>query len=270
MDLKDDSLDGHCRRDRPLRKFETDCGRGIRATLSHYSAQAPQPRHRHEYSQLSFLLAGSMQEDLNGAEYHLHGSGIGFKPAESWHSDVWGESGALIFSLRMNCDRAEALGLQWSPGWSRRADLTSVRNLLRLCLYGETQAVRSEAAEDLVAVTSRPAENRRPSRPPAWLEAARQQIIDSPELLAIDQVARSTDVHRVHFCRMFVRFYGVAPSVYRRRVLAARAVAGASRTNDPLAGIAYDAGFSDQSHMNRTLRLQTGFSPSALRALLGS
>ena len=269
MDVHDTRLDGQRRSDRPLRKIETDCGRGMRAALSHYPSRGVQPRHRHEYSQLSFLLAGSMQEELHGDEYQLHGSGIGYKPAGSWHSDVWGEAGTLIFSLKVTSDRAQSLGLQWPPGWSRRADLTSAPGILRLCLKGETQAVRCEAAEDLLGVTSLPAENRRPFRPPLWLEAARQQIIESPELLAINLAARSAGVHRVHLCRIFVRFYGVPPSVYRRRVLAARAVAGATRTNHPLASIAQEAGFSDQSHMNRTLRVQTGFGPSTLRALLG-
>ena len=251
-----------------MRSFETDCGRGMRAALSHYPSGAAQPRHRHEYSQLSFLLAGSMQEMLLGDEYQLLGSEIGYKPAESWHSDIWGESGALIFSLKLTRDRAQALGLRWSPGWSKRADLTLVPSILQSCLRGETQAIRSEAAEDLIGVTSLPAENRLRSRPPVWLEAAREQIIDSPEFVAVDAAARSAGVHRVHLCRMFVRFYGVAPSVYRRRALAARAVAGATRTSDVLADIAQDAGFSDQSHMNRTLRAQTGFSPSTLRAML--
>ena len=210
-----------------------------------------------------------MQEMLLGDEYQLLGSGIGFKPAQSWHSDVWGESGALIFSLKVTHDRAQSLGLRWSPGWSKQADLVSLPKILRLCLRGETQAIRSEAAEDLLAVTSLPAANRRRSRPPVWLESVRQQIIDSPELVAVDAAARSAGVHRVHLCRMFVRFYGVAPSVYRRRALAARAVEGATRTSDVLADIAQDAGFSDQSHMNRTLRAQTGFSTSTLRAMLG-
>jgi AraC family transcriptional regulator len=241
----------------------------MRAALSHYSSRTVQARHRHEYTQLSFLLAGSMQEVLLGDEYELHGSGIGYKPAGSWHSDEWGEAGALIFSLKVTSDRAQALGLQRPPGWSRRADLTSVRSILRLCLRGETQAMRSEAAEDLLGVASLPAASRRPSRPPLWLEVVRQQIIDSPELVAIHMAARSAGVHRVHLSRMFVRFYGVPPSVFRRRVLTARAVASATRTTDSLAGIAQEAGFSDQSHMTRTLRLQTGFGPSTLRALLG-
>ena len=219
--------------------------------------------------QLSFLLAGSMQEELHGDEYQLHSSAIGYKPAESWHSDMWGESGALIFSLKVAHDRAQALGLRWSPGWSKRADLALVPDILQLCLKGKTPAVRSEAAEDLLAVITLLAENRRRSRPPPWLEAARQQINDSPEHVAIDRAAHRAGVHRVHLFRMFMRFYGVAPSVYRRRVLAARAVTGATRTNEPLAGVAQDAGFSDQAHMNRTLRSQTGFSPSTLRALLG-
>jgi AraC-like DNA-binding protein len=38
----------------------------------------------------------------------------------------------------------------------------------------------------------------------------------------------------------------------------------------PLAGLAQDAGFSDQSHMGRTVRRATGYSPARLNELIAT
>jgi AraC-like DNA-binding protein len=39
-------------------------------------------------------------------------------------------------------------------------------------------------------------------------------------------------------------------------------------TNKTLAAIAYECGFSDQSHMSRIVLKETGFTPNSLRMLL--
>jgi AraC-like DNA-binding protein len=263
-----DRMEGRSRHERRSRTFDVDCGYGVRAALSHYPSRSTQPRHRHDYAQVSFLLAGSMEECLRGTEYRLHGAGVGYKPPGSWHADAWGESGALIFSLKLTPDQAEARDAAWLPGWSMCAIASWMPSLLRTCLEGETEATRADAAEDVLATMSMRAPVRPSSRPPPWLEAVRQQVMEVPELLAIEEAARSAGVHRVHLCRLFARFYGAPPSVLRRRVLAARAIAGAARTTCTLAAVAQDAGFSDQPHMTRTVRAQAGFTPWALRALL--
>ncbi|QPQ54920.1 helix-turn-helix transcriptional regulator [Allosphingosinicella flava] len=102
---------------------------------------------------------------------------------------------------------------------------------------------------------------------PGWLHRARERIADDPAEADISDMAAQAGVHRVHFSRSFQRAFGIAPSLYRQRCMAARVLSNVLAGN-PLADAASAAGFADQSHMTRTLRKQTGLNPHRLRTLL--
>lgn len=244
---------------------EVDCGNGIRAALSHYRPHEMQSPHRHDFAQVSFLLAGSMRECHSSREYAMHGAGIGFKPPSLLHADLWGREGALIFSLQLPPDSVQTEDL--IPGWSITSDVHWLPRLIRLCFDTEEPVARNEIVQDALAFSNDP-RMRTACNPPVWLETARAHIHDAPDVIAIDAAARKAGVHRAHFCRMFVRFYGMPPSVYRRRVAAARAIAAIVGTKSRLAEIAPTSGFSDQAHMTRTLRAWIGLTPVSLRELL--
>jgi AraC family transcriptional regulator len=261
-----------------LRRFEIECSGGIRVALTHYASRTAQARHRHPYAQVSFLLAGSLCEVLQGAEFPVHGAGIGYKPADSWHADEWGEAGALIFSVNLSPDCVHPADSQLAPGWSRPADRECIAGVVRACLRSVDEGSRSEAILDALAIASRPKPDRAgrawaplgPCRAPMWLERVREQILETPALIAMDEAARAGGVHRVHLSRAFARFYGMPPSVFRLRAAAARAIGRIATSGASLTGVAHDAGFSDHAHMTRTLRTQTGLGPAELRKMLAS
>lgn len=92
--------------------------------------------------------------------------------------------------------------------------------------------------------------------------------MDDPGHVTISQVARLAGIHRAHFSTTFRNYYGVPPSVFRQKVLVTRAISETVCTRDSLTRIAYDVGFSDQSHMSRLVRAIVGISPMSLRKFL--
>jgi AraC-like DNA-binding protein len=66
--------------------------------------------------------------------------------------------------------------------------------------------------------------------------------------------------------RGFVQVFGISPEAFRARVRTRQARRSIETTAEPLATIAADLGFSDQSHMTRDVKQLTGMAPKALRA----
>jgi AraC-like DNA-binding protein len=65
--------------------------------------------------------------------------------------------------------------------------------------------------------------------------------------------------------RGFAQLFGVSPEAFRARVRARRALRSIESTEQPLADVAANLGFSDQPHMTRSIRQLTGRAPTAWR-----
>ncbi len=78
-------------------------------------------------------------------------------------------------------------------------------------------------------------------------------------------LARSAGVSEFHFIRCFKISFGVSPYQFVMQKRLEHAVALISTSSEPLAEIALRCGFSDQSHMTRTLKKGIGITPGAIR-----
>jgi AraC family transcriptional regulator len=246
--------------DRTLsRKLCSDDGGEL--LLSHYPAGGEQPRHAHDHAQISFLLAGRIQESI-GRQVFEPVAGACVKAAGTDHSDRWGGDGAMMLSLRLPAVDEEGVlaADRWGP-----ADLPRVALIVRAALDGAAPAETGLLAADLLACIGRWEPPTSP--PPTWLERVREAASELQDF-SLARAADEAGVHRVHLSRAFARHYGLPLSLYRQHIRNARALAGTLRRRDePLAAIAYAAGFADQSHMSRALRLATGAAPAGLRRL---
>src|SRR3954467_12196049 len=88
----------------PLRSVRTrrlPATSDLSATLTYYPPGIVQASHAHDFTQISFLLAGASQEVIERREFDLEAGAVGCKPAGSAHADRFGPQGALIFAVAM-------------------------------------------------------------------------------------------------------------------------------------------------------------------------
>jgi transcriptional regulator GlxA family with amidase domain len=101
------------------------------------------------------------------------------------------------------------------------------------------------------------------------LYARKAQLRAPPEnsLDTATQVRTLLGIHSIHLARAFRRYFHVSPSEYvsRCRIWRARDLLVTSRL--PLAEIALEVGFSDQSHLTNAFRRETAMTPAAYRRL---
>ena len=110
--------------------------------------------------------------------------------------------------------------------------------------------------------------------PPNGLSRERlQRVCDYIEThlddrLTLTDLAGVACLSTYHFSRSFKQAVGVGPQRYVMQRRLERAKTLMRRTNQPLASIAQEAGFTDQSHLTAIFRREIGVTPGRYRAAL--
>ena len=216
------------------------CGTLLVSELA-YAEHVPLHEHRHDRAYVSVLLEGAYTElhaDLPRActpgTVIVHGAG-------EVHADYFVARGRCV-----NVETAE-------PG---PLDPRAVGRALR--------AMYPRLANAIVSATYAPSE-RAGGAKPDWLRGVLREFCWA-EPVPLAQAARLAGMHPAHFARAFRRHVGMTPSDYRRRErvrAASRLLLGSAR---PLAEIAHECGFTDQSHLTNVFRRSAGITPSRYRA----
>lgn len=121
-----------------------------------------------------------------------------------------------------------------------------------------------EAADARRVASGRPQTARRRR---ALVDEARQALVGAPDLSLI-QIARSLSVSPHHLSRIFHSLTGCTLARYRMRLRVREALDRLAGGERQLARLAAELSFSDQSHLCRAVRSETGMTPSSLRRAL--
>ena len=253
-----------------LRSFRA-CS-GLRMSVVDYGPRK-WARHTHFRAFFAFLLSGGYVEGLDRGELAYRRFDLGFHPASTRHTDEICASDTRFFLveldepwLRRLRDVAPIAGL--APRLCAPQDARLASRLYRAFRAGDARtALLAEGLvlELLAGLLPEPRLRLRP--PPAWLARVQDLIeSESPRRLSLEAMAREVGLHPVYLSRAFRHLTGRSVT---QHVAAARIRLAARRLEEsslPLAEIALEAGFADQSHLTRTFRKETGLTPAAFRS----
>jgi AraC-like DNA-binding protein len=148
---------------------------------------------------------------------------------------------------------------------------------LRRDLLGQVGDHWQELALDLFAVLLAAPRGGRPAPPRRRSRVSRRQLVDrAREALIIDttltvpELGRLLDCSPHHLSRVFRAETGTTISAHRVRLRARAASERIAQGESNLARLAADLGFSDHSHLTRTLVRDTGETPTAIRRFVAS
>ena len=191
----------------------------------------------------------------------LAGGAVAHTPAGMTHVDQFGPTGGRVVVVEMferveglSSRRAESLRLPWL-GHRIAAELAAPDAAAPLALHA--------AALELLATIGR-APDGPPPRP--WLDEVADCIHDRRfERVTLAELAAVGGVHRAHLVRAFRARFGVSVGTYMRRERIQWASRALCNSDAPIAEIALQAGFADQSHFTRTFVRHMGVSPGRYR-----
>lgn len=258
--------------------------RGGQYVESRHEAFASHPSHVHTTPTIALLLRGALELTFaSGRRLTVDAGTAGgalVLPPGPPHYGRAGEEGARMLFVMPEADRVAMMGTAAAevladPAWWRTPRIAMLgRGLLRELAVADdaaTLALEGLTLELMGALVRRRGETPRPGPPPAWLRRVRESLDDryGERELRIADLAAVAGVDPAHLARTFRAHYGMTAGAYLREIRVRRAAEALVHSTAPIARIALDAGFADQSHFTRVFRTSHGVTPRRWRALRG-
>ena len=218
--------------------------------------------HAHPGAYFCLVRSGAFREEWGRDSSEHRGNEVIYHPGEDEHANTF-----LERSRCFNVEMSESYGTV-SPDRRRIEQKTVLRILSRL--YGEFRAgVDSPlVVEGLVyqAVGEAFQRTSRSTRSSRWLEGVHREIENRfPEPLTLAGLSETAGVHPVHLARRYRAEFGMSIGDHVRALRISYARQMLRDRSIPLADVALQAGFSDQSHFTRVFKKSTGLTPGQCR-----
>ena len=252
---------------------------GLVLTETRHAPGLQLPHHCHDNAYLCFVRQGSYREEFGTLERECKPLTVAFHPPGERHREEMAQAEVRSFNIELE------------PWWLQRVQQAApvvIRPLafqggmiahLALRLYREFQrrdvmsplAIEGLMYELLAEAVRAAAAHRDPTQPPRWVVRAREVLHDRwAEPLSVAEVAAEVGVHPVYLAEQFRRHYRSTVSDYLRQLRITGATRLLGNADLPLAQVALQTGFADQSHFCRVFKRHTGMTPAAYRRLLAT
>ncbi len=245
---------------------------GLTLTETRYPAGARLPRHCHEHAYFCLIRRGTYREEYGNRQRTCGPLMLVFHPPEEFHAE------------HIDGEEVRSFNIEITPSWLRGiAGVVSLEQpsdfssgpLVGLAVRLLDEFEHTDASSpliiegltlELLGLCAREARSG-PAVPP-WLRRVGVLLTEHcTAAFTLAGLAAEAGVHPGYLAGAFHRHFGCTVGAYLRlqRVdLACRHLAG---SDAPLAEVALQAGFADQSHFTRILKRQLGLTPAAYRKL---
>lgn len=235
------------------------------------------PKHTHQDAHFCYIVRGTYVTNAHNYTEPCAAQTLIYHPPGTTHQDHYLSQGGRFLTVSIPTEPYDALKdelalLSQSTGFTDAesgwfgarlyAGLTQPDSLSRLTL----ESLVYEACAHI----GRP-KTTLETDAPRWLMQAKDLMCDVAHApLTIRAIAEGVGVHPVHLARGFRRFLDCTPSAYVRRQRIIRACKYLTTTDTPIAHIALDCGFADQSELTKNFKRLTRLTPAAYRRLFAA
>lgn len=235
-------------------------GASVRRVIDRSHARVPE--HAHDWPVLSIFILGGYSNQTEFGEIAIAGPSAILYRAGAAHRNVVGSAGF------------EQIEIEFDPAWLGRSLIpdapvsrwlggrsgAQARNLAKLCgLETDEQRLRAALRQFMDSAS---AETER--APPNWVGTITRRLSEDVTL-RINDLAREVRRHPSWLGTAYKHATGEGLQETAARFRIERAARLLRETDQPSARVALEAGFCDQSHMNRTFRRLLGRLPSEVR-----
>lgn len=223
--------------------------------------------HKHDHAHVLYACTGEYRSRALG--YGRPGVPIIFNPSGTVHSDRF-ETPGLFFSLTFAQSPEEIFQTEIPSEPVATSSVAAGPLIARLLSVGaDDHADADKLCEWHVAELLMQFGNRQPkSAVSPWLRRVCAALHDAACVPGVTALAYEAGVHPYHLSATFRRVYGCTPGQYARHLRIERALGGLALSKAPIAELAVEYGFSDQSHFTRAVTERFGVGPAEVRRRL--
>jgi len=238
---------------------QTACGQLL--SLTSHRGDDRIPPHKHVNDYVCMVLTGGFAEQERN-RWHERRAGCYFThQAGETHYDRFGPQGAVCLNLHFA--RGEP-GPELSGICPTPARVAADRLAFELAARSSEELVMASLAAEIMADLRRGAAGA-PDRG-KWIERIIAAISDEPcRRWTLGELAGIADRHPVHVAQSFRAATGTSLGAFQRLRRVTRLSIALRYGETPLAILAGDFGYCDQSHMNAEFRAAFGISPGRYR-----
>lgn len=240
----------------------------IGISKSMYSKGFAMEPHAHDFTSISVIFNGAVQEQVAD---NLCFSGISqvlVKPAGVEHSNIFnGEVQILNIALKdIEIHKIDSAGLL--ENWSAINGANSLPYLIAI-LQEKSEKEQHELLKAFVTHLSVTTENNAYFRVPDWLNDVRLYLDEHfTEPVKSSDLAQQFNVHPVYLARVFRKHFGQTIKSYLKSLRLHGSIASMHRKKQMLTQVALDNGYSDQSHFNRHFKDELDLTPKQYQRLV--
>lgn len=230
------------------------------------------PPHSHPNGYFSFLMEGTVKETVNGHTYQRSPGMVVYHPAYIPHINLLTASRATLFHIEWMGIKGDLLN---NPDDFKDLQIVFDEKIIKLIrsIYNDTyseddNSTLLQKGFDLFLNAEKSNCKKRFLKRPDWLEHLLNYInINYYHTLNLETLAEEVGKHPVHVSRTFKKYMLCPISSYIAKLRVEEASAKLKNDDLSLAPLAYDLGFSDQSHFSRVFKEYVGVSPSVYRSI---
>ncbi len=235
------------------------------------------PTHAHEDAHFVFVVNGSFSERYENKDRECKPFSLIFRPPGERHSEIYHQNQVVCISAVLNARWVEGLR-------ERKIDLNSSLHATgsriipilsklneELCCTDDVSDLSIEMLlyESAIELYRHSLDARRFKKSDFLLKAEEYIRDNAYGKLTLKEIASAAGVHPVYLARAFRGRHKCTVAEYIRAYRVETARARLSFSKNPLADIAHDTGFSDQSHFSRIFKRLTGMTPAQYRINFG-
>lgn len=224
--------------------------------------------HYHDNAHISLILSGTDKERRNGISYYRNVGDLFFYQQGQIHGTLsqTGITKNLVIELTQSFEydyKRDFTKLDFNDRKNSLFKLKLVK------LFGEiiyNDNLLPLTLETLVSELSSIDNYRANKNLPEWHKTVREIVNDKwNHSISLTELSLAVKVHPVTISKYFNVYNNCTLTNYIKGIRVARSFALLQHTNLSLTEIAFECGFSDQSHFIRVFKAITGYSPNKIR-----